>query len=49
MASQLDKLLTHIDQHADVWMPRHDELAEWVNQHGIKEMPFTSRFFCWRS
>jgi peptidoglycan/xylan/chitin deacetylase (PgdA/CDA1 family) len=44
MSAQLDKLLTHILAHDDVWMPRHDELAHWVNRHGIVDKPFTERF-----
>jgi peptidoglycan/xylan/chitin deacetylase (PgdA/CDA1 family) len=44
MAAQLDKLLTHIAKHDDVWMPRHDELADWVNEHKLVEIPFTQRF-----
>jgi len=44
MSAQLDKLLTYIRAHDDVWMPRHDELAHWVNEHGIAETPFIQRF-----
>jgi peptidoglycan/xylan/chitin deacetylase (PgdA/CDA1 family) len=44
MAAQLDKLLRYIRSHDGVWMPRHDELARWVDEHGIAEAPFTQRF-----
>ncbi len=44
MSAQLDKLLTYIKSFDDVWVPRHDELANWVNQFDVAEVPFTSRF-----
>ena len=44
MSAQLDKLLDYILSHSGVWMPRHDDLAHWVNTHGLKETPFTQRF-----
>lgn len=44
MSAQLDRLLSHIRGHEDVWMPRHDELAHWINEHRITETPFTQRF-----
>jgi len=44
MAAQLDKLLAYIRTHSDVWMPRHDELARWVDRHDIRDTPFTTRF-----
>jgi len=44
MAAQLDKLLGYILDHDNVWMPRHDDLAHWVNTHNITETPFTKRF-----
>jgi peptidoglycan/xylan/chitin deacetylase (PgdA/CDA1 family) len=44
MAAQLDKLLSHIKAHHDVWMPRHDELAHWVNKHQVRNTPFAARF-----
>lgn len=44
MAAQLDKLLGYILAHEGVWMPRHDELAAWVNAHGLRETAYTQRF-----
>ena len=44
MSAQLDRLLTYIGQHDDVWMPRHDELARWVDQHGSEETPYQHRY-----
>lgn len=44
MSAQLDRLLTYILSHEGVWMPRHDELAHWVNAHGLRETPYTRRF-----
>jgi allantoinase len=44
MAAQLDKLLSYIGTREGVWMPRHDELAHWVNQHGLAEVPYTTRY-----
>jgi peptidoglycan/xylan/chitin deacetylase (PgdA/CDA1 family) len=37
MAAQLDKLLGYMLAHAGVWMPRHDQLAHWVNAHDLRE------------
>jgi peptidoglycan/xylan/chitin deacetylase (PgdA/CDA1 family) len=44
MAAQLDKLLTYIRAHDEVWIPRHDELANWVNEHSVQETSFIQRF-----
>ena len=44
MAAMLDSLLEHIKQHKGVWAPRHDDLAQWVNAHGIEEISYTDRF-----
>jgi peptidoglycan/xylan/chitin deacetylase (PgdA/CDA1 family) len=44
MSAQLDKLLGYMLSHSGVWMPKHDELAHWVNSQNLKELPFTRRF-----
>ena len=44
MAAMLDRLLKHIKGHPGVWVPRHDELAHWVNQHKIDPIEFIDRF-----
>jgi allantoinase len=44
LAGLLDKLLTYIKGHEGVWMPRHDELAQWVNEHQIASIPYLDRF-----
>lgn len=44
MAAQLDKLLAYIVAHDDVWMPRHDELALWVDRHRIARTDYVARF-----
>jgi peptidoglycan/xylan/chitin deacetylase (PgdA/CDA1 family) len=38
MSAQLHKLMSYMSQHEGVWMPRHDELAHWVNQQGLDEV-----------
>ena len=44
MSAQLDKLLGYILSHSGVWMPKHDQLAHWVNAYGLLETSFTQRF-----
>ncbi|MFA7681211.1 MAG: polysaccharide deacetylase family protein [Pigmentiphaga sp.] len=44
MAAQLDRLLSYIGQHDGVWMPRHDELAHWINQHGAQHQEYFERY-----
>ena len=44
MSAQLDKLLGYIAAHEGVWMPKHDQLAHWVNQHGLTEKAYTARY-----
>lgn len=44
MAAQLHKLLGYILSHDDVWMPRHDELAHYVNANALAERSYVERF-----
>lgn len=44
MAAQLHKLLCYIRAHDGVWMPRHDELAHWVNAQEASERAYHERF-----
>lgn len=44
MAAQLHKLLEYMLSHEDVWMPKHDELAHWVNENGFQEASYADRF-----
>ncbi len=44
MAAQLEKLLRYMAGHEGVWVPRHDELANWVNEQGLRERAYTDRF-----
>jgi peptidoglycan/xylan/chitin deacetylase (PgdA/CDA1 family) len=45
MAAQLDRILKYILGFADVWLVRHDELAEWIKANGIAEWTNQQRFF----
>lgn len=45
ISAVLDQLLCYIAGHPGVWFPRHDELANWVNEHGIDEITYAERFF----
>ena len=44
VAAMLDKILAYIKGHPSVWVPRHDELAHWVNEHRIDEISYLDRF-----
>jgi hypothetical protein len=44
VAAMLDKLLAYIKDHPGVWIPRHDELASWVNEREIDEIGYVERF-----
>jgi peptidoglycan/xylan/chitin deacetylase (PgdA/CDA1 family) len=44
VAAMLDKLLWYIKGHPGVWVPRHDELAHWVNERGMEEISYLERF-----
>ena len=37
MAAQFDRILRYIKGFPDVWIVRHDELAEWIAERGITE------------
>lgn len=45
MAAQLDRILKYIRGHADAWLVRHDELAEWIKANNIAEWTNQQRFF----
>lgn len=44
MAAQLDRLLSYIGAHDGVWMPKHDDLAEWVIQHQLQQIEYYDRY-----
>ena len=44
MAAMLDQLLSHITAHRDVWVARHDELAEHVFARRMREVSYLERF-----
>ncbi len=44
ISAVLDELLTYMKGHAGVWFARHDELARWVNQQQIEDIPYPGRF-----
>jgi peptidoglycan/xylan/chitin deacetylase (PgdA/CDA1 family) len=44
ISAVLDQLLTYIKGHPGVWFARHDELAQWVNERRIDEIPYSARF-----
>ncbi len=44
ISAVLDELLTYMKGHAGVWFARHDELARWVNQQQIEDIPYPERF-----
>jgi allantoinase len=45
MASQIEKLLKYIRGFSDVWIVRHDELAQWVMDNDVSEWTNQQRFF----
>jgi peptidoglycan/xylan/chitin deacetylase (PgdA/CDA1 family) len=45
MAAQVDRILKYFRGFADVWMVRHDTLAQWVRDNGIAEWTNRERFF----
>jgi allantoinase len=45
IAAQVDKILKYIRGFADVWIVRHDELAQWVLENRIDEWSNQDRFF----
>ncbi|OZI60837.1 polysaccharide deacetylase family protein [Bordetella genomosp. 11] len=44
VSAMLDRILTHLRSFPDVWFPRHDELAHWVNRNDIRELSYVDRF-----
>lgn len=44
ISAVLDQLLRYIKGHPGVWIPRHDELADWVNAQGLDEVAYAQRF-----
>ena len=44
ISAVVDQILRYITGHPGVWIPRHDELAHWVNQHAIDEIGYAQRF-----
>ena len=44
ISAVVDRMLRYITAHPGVWMPRHDALAHWVNEHRIDEIPYVERF-----
>lgn len=45
MAAQFDKILKYIRSFSDVWIVRHDELAQWCLDNEIDEWTNEQRFF----
>jgi peptidoglycan/xylan/chitin deacetylase (PgdA/CDA1 family) len=45
MAAQVDRILKYIRGFHDVWLVRHDELAEWIKSNKIAEWTNEQRFF----
>jgi allantoinase len=45
IAAHVDKILKYIRGFADVWIVRHDELAQWVMDQGISEWSNQDRFY----
>jgi peptidoglycan/xylan/chitin deacetylase (PgdA/CDA1 family) len=45
IAAQFDSILKYIRSFPDVWLVRHDDLAQWVLDNDIKEWPNAERFF----
>jgi peptidoglycan/xylan/chitin deacetylase (PgdA/CDA1 family) len=45
VAAHVDKILKYVKGFPNVWMPRHDELAQWVLDNKITEWTNRNRFF----
>ncbi len=45
MAAQVDRILKYIKGFPNVWLVRHDELAEWIKSNKISEWTNEQRFF----
>jgi len=44
VSAVVDQILSYIRGFPGVWVPRHDELAHWVNRQGIDEIGYAERF-----
>ena len=44
ISAVVDQILCYITGHPGVWVPRHDELADWVNDNKIDEIGYAQRF-----
>jgi allantoinase len=45
IAAQIDRILKYIRGFPDVWIVRHDELAQWILDNGIREWTNGDRFY----
>jgi peptidoglycan/xylan/chitin deacetylase (PgdA/CDA1 family) len=45
MAAQIDRILKYLCGFPEVWLARHDELAEWIKTNNIAEWTNEQRFF----
>jgi allantoinase len=45
MAAQVDRFLNYIKGFPNLWVVRHDELAQWVKDQGLAEWTNRDRFF----
>jgi allantoinase len=45
MAAQIDRILKYLRGFPEVWLARHDELAEWIKANNIAEWTNQQRFF----
>jgi len=45
IAAQFDRILKYIRGFPDVWIVRHDELAQWIFDQGIQEWKNEDRFY----
>jgi peptidoglycan/xylan/chitin deacetylase (PgdA/CDA1 family) len=45
MAAQLDQIIRYIRGFPDVWIPRHDDLAQWVLDNKVREWTNQQRFY----
>jgi len=45
ISAQFAKLLRYFSGFSDVWMARHDELADWFRNAGPGDLSYRNRFF----
>lgn len=45
IAAQLEKLLAYFTGFPDVWLPRHQELADWFLAQKVEDLGYAKRFF----